>query len=490
LAEFERTGISKNFPTPWEIGRKMAIEFCNNTRRSLDKLMVKRRAEIDWKLLSHAINHTILFENLLSKRFPAKDGFSFDKIIWEVFDTRMDIFLAAQKKNLDQFLNDCSNRIRSGEERPLREVNTTAIPLPSSANLFLLLKKIITETSKLFANSDAILCKLVEMFQHCLRDYGHGCLSAFLPQLSTGSSIGLLQSLMREEANNPRLSSDKQFFTCCLLATADWCAETTLQLQEKIKQRINNVDLNQEIELFYNISNNALTTIVQDIEAACDSNLQAMTKINWALVESVGDESLYVVSIRKHLRESVPQIREYFADRRKYFAHFCLKLASQLVNKFLGALFRCKPVSQTGAEQLLLDTHALKTFLLNMPSIESFVVTKPPTTYTNMLVKGMNKAEMILKAVMADISNPEEYVSHYIRTLPDSDSNELQKVLEMRSVRRSDQMQIIQLYRSRSEGQHSESTDTTSAASTFNLFDSIGESSSLRKLEKLVKRRM
>lgn len=74
-----------------------------------------------------------------------------------------------------------------------------------------------------------------------------------------------------------------------------------------------------------------------------------------------------------------------------------MKLASQLVNKFLGSLFRCKSISVTGAEQLLLDTHALKTFLQNMPSVESAVVTKPPTMYTNTVSKGMTKAEMILK---------------------------------------------------------------------------------------------
>lgn len=74
-----------------------------------------------------------------------------------------------------------------------------------------------------------------------------------------------------------------------------------------------------------------------------------------------------------------------------------MKLATQLVNKFLGALFRCKPISVTGAEQLLLDTHALKTFLLAMPSVESSVVTKPPTMYTNSVTKIMSKAEAILK---------------------------------------------------------------------------------------------
>uniref|UniRef100_A0A1I7X864 Vacuolar protein sorting-associated protein 53 homolog n=1 Tax=Heterorhabditis bacteriophora TaxID=37862 RepID=A0A1I7X864_HETBA len=39
-------------------------------------------------------------------------------------------------------------------------------------------------------------------------------------------------------ANKIRLTADQQFFTCCILATADWCAETTLQMQEKLSQRL------------------------------------------------------------------------------------------------------------------------------------------------------------------------------------------------------------------------------------------------------------
>lgn len=114
-------------------------------------------------------------------------------------------------------------------------------------------------------------------------------------------------------------------------------------------------------------------------------------------VESVGDESAYITAIRTHLRAVVPLIRDYFSDRRKYFAHFCLKLASQIVQKFLGSIFRCKPLTVAGAEQLLLDTHSLKTFLLNLPSVGSSIVVKPPTPFTAAVNETMTKAEMVLK---------------------------------------------------------------------------------------------
>ena len=69
---------------------------------------------------------------------------------------------------------------------------------------------------------------------------------------------------------------------------------------------------------------------------------------SWAAVDGVGDESPFVASMRSHLRQAIPQLRDQLSDRRKYFAHLCLKLATQLSHKFVGALLRCKPVSLHG----------------------------------------------------------------------------------------------------------------------------------------------
>lgn len=41
------------------------------------------------------------------------------------------------------------------------------------------------------------------------------------------------------------------------------------------------------------------------------------------------------------------------------------------VSKYLIQIFKCKPISEIGAEQLLLDTHSIKTLLLDMPSMGS-----------------------------------------------------------------------------------------------------------------------
>ncbi|KAI6188011.1 Vacuolar protein sorting-associated protein 53-like protein [Aphelenchoides besseyi] len=487
LAELERNGTSKLFPSSWEMGRRLTMEFCEVTRQSLDRLMSKRRLEIEWKLLAHAINHTIMFENLLCKRFPAKDEWNFEKVIWSIFNNYMNIFVNAQSKNLSQFLEDCATKIRNGEERPVRDTSTHAFPLPSSADFFFV-------TKEDHHRVDKIVCGTEYVVAQCLRGYGHGCLTAFMPMVvsSSATTSSILQNLMREETA-VRLTPDQQFFCCCLLATSDWCAETTNQLQEKLRQRLPNVDMSQEMELFYSISNNALQTLVQDAEISCDAALQAMTKINWVNVETVGDESAYVSAIRKHLRSIVPLIRDYFSDRRKYFAHFCLKLATQIVNKFLGAIFRCKPLTVTGAEQLLLDTHSLKTFLLSMPSVGSSVVIKPPTPFTAAVIEVMTKAEMVLKVVMADVSKPDDFILNYARMLPKSDYNELQKILEMRAMKRADIQNIIHLYRTKIEGHvllpPNQATSSSIPYSFSTVVDGIADNS-MRRLEKLVKKKL
>ena len=52
---------------------------------------------------------------------------------------------------------------------------------------------------------------------------------------------------------------------------------------------------------------------------------------------------------------------------------------------------------------------------------------------------------------MADTSDSNEFVTHYMQILPDSDVNELQRILEMKSMRKADQQQLIQLYKAKLE---------------------------------------
>ena len=68
LAEFEEK-FGKIFPSYWEMSERLAVEFCEMTKKELSQIMLKRKLEIDNKLLIFAIQRTSNFEQLLTKRF-------------------------------------------------------------------------------------------------------------------------------------------------------------------------------------------------------------------------------------------------------------------------------------------------------------------------------------------------------------------------------------------------------------------------------------
>lgn len=116
-------------------------------------------------------------------------------------------------------------------------------------------------------------------------------------------------------------------------------------------------------------------------------------------------------------------------------------------------------------------------------------------SYSKMVVKGMTRAEMILKVVMDASDTNAKYVAHYMRLLPDSDPAEFQKILDMKGVRRSDQQLLVDLYRAQQTGQADReenlSSTIVSASTTQGMpLSPDHESSRIKKLEKLIKRRL
>lgn len=103
--------------------------------------------------------------------------------------------------------------------------------------------------------------------------------------------------------------------------------------------------------------------------------------------------------------------------------------------------------SSIGCEQLLLDTHSLKTILLDLPSIGSQVKRKAPASYSKVVVKGMTKAEMIIKTVMQSTTPAQAFIEHYLKLLPESSQIEFNKIMDMKGLRRSDSTYLLELYK-------------------------------------------
>ena len=209
-----------------------------------------------------------------------------------------------------------------------------------------------------------------------------------------------------------------------------------------------------------------------------------MTKIQWSSVQVVGDQSSYVSNIMACLRLTIPLLRDRLSSCRKYFTQLCVKFASSFIPKLIQQLYKCKPINTLGAEQLLLDVHILKSALLDLPSCGSQVQKKAPITYTKVVIKGMTTAEMILKIVMTPTDSSTSVVEQFRNLLPDLRSSDFQKILDMKGLRKTEQVQLIEDFK------QSVNENSTENSSNFSTVSSEHESGGIKKLEKLIKKRV
>uniref|UniRef100_A0A2R8N9J7 Vacuolar protein sorting-associated protein 53 homolog n=1 Tax=Callithrix jacchus TaxID=9483 RepID=A0A2R8N9J7_CALJA len=527
------------FPREWYMAERIAVEFCHVTRTELAKIMRTRAKEIEVKLLLFAIQRTTNFEGFLAKRFsgctltdgtlkklespptstnpfledeptpemeelatekgdlgqpkkPKAPDNPFHGIVSKCFEPHLYVYIESQDKNLgeliDRFVADFKAQ---GPPKP--NTDEGGAVLPSCADLFVYYKKCMVQCSQLSTGEPMIA--LTTIFQKYLREYAWKILSGNLPKTTTSSGGLTISSLLKEKEGSEvaKFTLEELCLICSILSTAEYCLATTQQLEEKLKEKVDvslieRINLTGEMDTFSTVISSSIQLLVQDLDAACDPALTAMSKMQWQNVEHVGDQSPYVTSVILHIKQNVPIIRDNLASTRKYFTQFCIKFANSFIPKFITHLFKCKPISMVGAEQLLLDTHSLKMVLLDLPSIGSQVVRKAPASYTKIVVKGMTRAEMILKVVMAPHEPLVVFVDNYIKLLTDCNTETFQKILDMKGLKRSEQSSMLELLRQRLPVPPS----GVESAGSLSLMAPTPEqeSSRIRKLEKLIKKRL
>jgi hypothetical protein len=467
------------FPMEWGVPERLCVQFCEMTKRQLTQQMQARPTEVEVKLLLYAIQKTSTFEKALAQKYtpdtsayiksitpppaPRKrlsDDFDdvepaeppihreensvFVGMISKCFEPYLGVYIQSQDKNLaellDSFVKDfkkqCSSQSETGDP-----MLASSMVLPNSADLFMFYKKCLVQCISLSTGEP--LLKLTALFQKYLDDYSERVLTANIPKFATAApttTSRLHLGFLRSDESPPeiKLSADEIVLMCTLVCTADYCVDTTQQLESKLKEKIDEelipkVTFNAQLDRLHGVISNCIHLWVQSVMTPCQAALTAMTKTSWQSVEGVGDHSSYVTTIKTHLESIVPLLRENLSSCRKYFINFCHKLADAFIPNFVSHLYKCRQVTTFAAEQLLLDTSQVKRILTDLPSTAQVIQRKPPASYAKIVQNGMDRAELLLKVVMAPHSIAEAFVGNYINLMKgDSDVASFQRVLEMK----------------------------------------------------------
>eukprot|EP00055_Hartaetosiga_balthica_P000960 m.137889 g.137889 ORF g.137889 m.137889 type:complete len:853 (-) comp12605_c0_seq1:139-2697(-) len=573
LAAFYSEHYRGIFPDKWLVPMRLALRFCEETQLQLDTVFRVRGDELSSKILLFSIQKTEAFETLLSAKFfhpELIEGDEFDadnsedehenerdddgpldddedtranqirmrylqhkrdrerqagiepetkkrkkkspfiRAISKVFGEHLHVYVSAQDETLSLMIEEFGKEFKSAlifpEQTAVDDENAKV--LESAGDMFVFFRNSMRQCVSL--STAASLFELYEIFIKYLSQYAQNILHANLPK-----SASLATLLVKE--SELKLSNDELYLVACILNTANYSLEMSQQLEAKMKEKIDNVfkekvDFTSIEDSFNDIITTCIGVFVRAVETSCVPPLAAIHKTKWDQYEEVGDSSLFVSQISKSIMATVPHIRNYLGENRKYFTNFCLKFANSFIPKILAHMKKCKSLGMVGAEQLLLDVQSLRLVLNKLPSMGSDVARKPPMAYTKIVTRGLHQADMLLKIVLAPHDAAEVFVQDFYKLLGESDQIvSYQKVLELKGLKKSEQQPLLTAFKqhatntsignsinsnsiessgtSKSTTLSSSTVDSTASSTTNNTKKKKGRSNiNIRKLESLIKR--
>lgn len=475
--------IWKIFPPSWHVPYRLCIQFCKKTRKQLEDILDNLKEKPDVATLLLALQRTLEFEDELAEKFgggargkesgneieefgredsnsqnvsdirkkyekklavhqgPENDekngikdmsvpgaGFNFRGIVSSCFEPHLTVYIELEEKTLMENLE----KLVQEETWDIDEGSQSNV-LSSSMQLFLIIKRSLKRCSALTKNQT--LLNLFKVFQRVLKAYATK-LSARLPKGGTGfvaAATGMDGQI--------KTSDKDEKVICYIVNSAEYCHKTSGELAESVQkiidsQLVDGVDMSEVQDEFSAVITKALVTLVHGLETKFDSEMAAMTRVPWATLESVGDQSEYVNGINMILTTSIPVLGRLLSPL--YFQFFLDKLASSLGPRFYANIFKCKQISETGAQQMLLDTQAVKTILLDIPSLGR--QTSGAASYSKFVSREMSKAEALLKVILSPIDS---VADTYRALLPEGTLMEFQRILELKGFKKADQQSIL-----------------------------------------------
>ncbi|RMY54330.1 hypothetical protein D0863_13668 [Hortaea werneckii] len=461
------------FPQHWRVNEMLANSFCESTRDDYKGILQRSMRRTDGQppdvnLLLSCLQETLDFEHSLERRFAADSSRSsmdtitsgisdkrpihgFTQAISEAFEPYLSIWVESQDKQLASLIP----KYRTQPVKPPDEEFHNQLVTPSSTELFHQYRITFAQCAKLSTGSR--LLELSQTFAKYLDAYSQQVLFFYLSQKTGGPSI--------EDA-------------VVILNTADYCYQTTTQLEDRIKQRIDDefkdkVDMQNQADAFMGVASAAVRSLVHKAEADCQPAWREMRNVAWAKMESVGDQSGYVSVLLTRVRERSQEILRLL-HKQQFARAYCDNLVDGLTQIFITNIAASKPISETGAEQMLLDSYVLKKGLSELATLTAedqqhsgtSTATRPSalnqTAFTKRVNTSMARLDMILKTLQVRSVPPEGLVQAYLIHIRDRSEANFRKILELKGiVRKGEQYHLVELFNA-----HKASPSSGAAAAT------------------------
>ncbi|WVR06988.1 hypothetical protein IAU60_004025 [Kwoniella sp. DSM 27419] len=433
------------FPESWEMTRLLVSNFAEYTRGDLANVLGKATPSVN--ILLDALQATKDFEANCTARFDmpfeevtavglASRGSTAQWTISSVFDDHFNVYVDAQDRAISDMLSAYrGSRSRSSMEGVLQTEadNPTPTVLPSSTELFYFYGQTLEQCAKY--SQGGPMKKLSQVFAKWLKIYSEDVLLAGMRKETSRRSFEGKDNLL--DVKN----------ACMILNTAEYCQNTSLQLEERLKDKIaeefkEDVSFQSERDLFSGVISSSITAILRELEASCEPAFAAILKTPWMHLENVSGRSAYIVDLVSSIKQVAEAVRARI-EGKKYIRNFADKAVGLIITRFTQSVIKSRPLKKIGAEQILLDVQAVKACLLDLPEPHP---ENSANAYTKYVTKNTGQLETMLKVVLAPDEVPEGFVQNYCLLIGDRSFSNFQKILDLKGTARTDQQKLLDIF--------------------------------------------
>jgi hypothetical protein len=427
------------FPPHWRVNEVLANVFAEGTRDDYKGILsrtTRNGQTIDVKLLLSCLQQTLDFEHSLERRFNQSSRTSIDTVassndtpifgqpISDAFEPYLSLWVVAQDKELARL-------IPQYKQRPTRladEEFSSQQVITSSTELFNFYRHSLAQCAKLSTGQP--LLDLSKVFGRYLDQYAQQVLLFYIsekPSDGTPSRMPAIEDVI------------------LVLNTADYCFNTSNSLEDKIKSRIDDnlkdsVDLQSQADAFMGIASAAVRGLVRRVEVDLEPSWREMRNTAWSKIESCENQSSYIKGLQSRIKERSNEILGML-HKQQYARAFADNLVELLASTYISNIAQCRPISEGGAEQMLLDTHEIRNTLSHI------LPGTPPALFLKRVTGAFGKIEPLLKTLQVRPSPPEAMVQAYLIHIADLSEVNFRKVLELKGIRsKAEQTHLVELF--------------------------------------------
>ena len=428
------------FPPYWRVSEILANVFAEGTRDDFKGILSRTTRSgqtIDVKLLLSCLEETLEFEHGLERRFndtsrtsmdtttSASEATVFNQPISDAFEPYLSVWVDAQDRQLQ-------NRVFQYKQKPPKapdEEFSSQQVISSSTELFSFYRQSLAQCAKLSTGQP--LADLAKVFGKYLDQYAQHVLLFYISERPTGGTPSLIATV--EDI-------------ILVLNTADYCYNTSTALEEKIKGRIDenlkdSVDLQNQADAFMGIASAAVRGLVRRVEVDLEPSWREMRNIAWGRIESCENQSSYIPGLQSRITNRSSEILGML-HKQQYARAFADNLVELLGSTYIANVVQCRPIAEGGADQMLLDTHAIRTTLSNL-----LQTNPPPALYLKRVNAAFGRVEPLLKTLQVRPSPPEALVQAYLIHIADLSDNNFRKILDLKGIRaKTEQTHLVELY--------------------------------------------